>query len=112
MGNSKYRYYKYNKLRKYNTILEDNKNLKENLDIAESLYKHELLRLELEILSYHDDIESVQELIDIYSNEQHELIYYEKTHSLLIRGSMRVDVFHKFILDSRKFNFTNITLEG
>lgn len=110
--NYEYKYSKYDNRFKYSTISEDNKVLKESKEVTEYLSKLNYKQSEFEILSSFKSVIVIQDLIDKYSNNFHRIYYYEKSHSILIRGSMRVDVFHKFILDSRKFKFNDITLES
>ena len=103
--------YKYSNLTKYSTIAEDNKLLKYNKELQERLSKIRKLEIENEILLSNKKIETVQDLISKYSNEYHELEYYQKIHSILIRGSMFVPIFHAFMKDAKQFEFEDIKLD-
>lgn len=98
-------------LRRYSTVADDNRSLIESKLMEKQLAKYLQLRAEESILTDDSPISTIQELIYKYSNSQHEVYYQKKTHSLLIRGSMFVPVFHALLRDAAKFEFTNITLE-
>lgn len=98
-------------LRRYSTVVDDNRSLIESKIMEKQLAKYLQLNNEAAILLDASPVNTIQDLIYKYSNNDHEVYYQKKTHSLLIRGSMFVPVFHALVQDAKKFNFTNITLE-
>lgn len=96
----------------YGSIQEDNRLLKERANLSKSLRERNEYLKEYAILNSTKPLKSVQDFIDKYSNEYHTVIYNNIAHTIRIKGSMRVDVFHLLNTEAEQFKFNNITLES
>lgn len=95
----------------YRSTTEDNILLKEKADFLKSLKEQQNTLREEAILKSREPINSVSDLINKYSNENHVVTYDSLFNIIKVKGSMRVDVFHLFRIEADKFNFNNIILE-
>lgn len=96
---------------KYSTVIEDNNSLKDSARITKYLNKLEYIQAEIDIFKSIKPVRTVQDLIEKYSNRNHTISYNKNSHVISVRGSMLVVIFHAFIIDTRKFKFTDIILK-
>ena len=96
----------------YGSTDEDNKKIKEQKRHSKSLQEYKEYLRENDIILSTVIIKSIPDLIAKYSNSSHIVRYNNIAHTLHIKGSMRVDIFHLLIIEAARFRFNNIILES